>query len=133
MDALTAGADIAMMVTALTVVTALYVWGRNQWHGWQQQKTTIARRTWHGYIAMESVDTWYVRLAEDPDSPSGRVVLEVLNGKNGDPDPMLAHGMRQVIIRDGMLRACPETQVGCSWCDWLCRARRRLMMMIIDQ
>jgi hypothetical protein len=31
------------------------------------------------------------------------------------------------------LRACPETQVGCSWCDWLYRARRRLMMMIIDQ
>jgi hypothetical protein len=31
------------------------------------------------------------------------------------------------------LRACPETQVGCSWCDWLCRARRRLMMMTIDQ
>jgi len=31
------------------------------------------------------------------------------------------------------LRACPDTQVGCGWCDWLCRARRRLMMMIIDQ
>jgi hypothetical protein len=31
------------------------------------------------------------------------------------------------------LRACPDTQVGCSWCDWLYRARRRLMMMIIDQ
>jgi hypothetical protein len=31
------------------------------------------------------------------------------------------------------LRACPETQVGCSWCDWLRRERRRLMTMIIDQ
>ena len=110
MDALTAGADIATMVTALTVVTALYVWGRNQWHGWQQQKAAIARRTWHGYITLEGVDTWYVRLAEDPDSPSGRVVLEVLNGKNGDPDPMLAHGMRQVIIRDGMLSRSPTPE-----------------------
>jgi hypothetical protein len=31
------------------------------------------------------------------------------------------------------LRICPDTQVGCSWCDWLYLARRRLMMMIIDQ
>jgi putative transposase len=35
--------------------------------------------------------------------------------------------------RWGVVRACPDTQLGCSWCDWLCRARRRLMMMIIDQ
>jgi hypothetical protein len=36
-------------------------------------------------------------------------------------------------LADRYVRACPDTQVGCSWCDWLCRARRRLMMMIIDQ
>src|SRR2546421_4620787 len=26
------------------------------------------------------------------------------------------------------LRTCPDTQVGCSWCDWLYLARRRVMM-----
>lgn len=31
------------------------------------------------------------------------------------------------------LSACPETQVGCSWCDWLYLARRRVMMMVIAQ
>ena len=31
------------------------------------------------------------------------------------------------------LRTCPETQVGCSWCDWLYLARRRVMMMVIAQ
>ncbi len=31
------------------------------------------------------------------------------------------------------LRACPETQVGCSWCDWLYLARRRVMTMVIAQ
>jgi hypothetical protein len=31
------------------------------------------------------------------------------------------------------LRTCPDTQVGCSWCDWLYLARRRVMMMVIAQ
>jgi hypothetical protein len=43
---------------------------------------------------LEAVDTWYVRLSEQPDLPSGRVVLEVLRTKDGEPDSQLAqaHG-----------------------------------------
>ena len=42
---------------------------------------------------------------------------------------LLAAGAAAVVA----LRTCPETQVGCSWCDWLCLARRRVMMMVIAQ
>jgi len=107
MDALTAGADIGTMLTGLSAVTAAYVWTRNQLAGWRQQRAVTARRTWHGYIALEGVDTWYVRLAEEPDQPSGRVVLEVLDGQDGNPDAALAQGMRIVIDRDGMLSRSP--------------------------
>jgi hypothetical protein len=107
MDFMTAGADVATMLTGLSAVTAAYVWTRTQWLGWRQQKVAQGRRTWHGYIALEGVDTWYVRPVPDAAPLAGRVVLEVLSGQDGSPDEMLAQGMRIVAERDGMLSRSP--------------------------
>jgi hypothetical protein len=110
MDAMTAGADIGAMLTGLSAVTAAYVWTRSQWNGWRQQRLARNRRTWHGYVALEGVDTWYVRVAADADRQAGQVVLEVLNGEDGTPDEMLAQGMRIVTGRDGMLSRSPTPE-----------------------
>lgn len=56
---------------------------------------------------VEGIDTWYVRLAEEPPaSPTARVVLEVID-RDGTPNAMLSHKVRQVISRDGMLSRSP--------------------------
>ncbi len=57
--------------------------------GWRERQAVRAYRTWHGHIVRGSVDSWDVRLAEQPDGVSGRVVLDVL-GKDGTPDGNLA-------------------------------------------
>jgi hypothetical protein len=55
-------------------------------------------------------DTWYVRLIDEPETPTGRVVLEVLRSPDGDPDAQLAYGMRTVITRAGMLSRAPTPE-----------------------
>lgn len=110
MDVMTAGADIGTMLTGLSAVTAAYVWTRSQWSGWRQEKLARSRRTWHGYVAIEGVDTWYVRAVADADRQAGQVVLEVLDGQDGSPDEVLAQGMRIVADRDGMLSRSPTTE-----------------------
>jgi hypothetical protein len=61
---------------------------------------------WHGYIPVNGIDGWDVRLAEDPDSPTPRVVIEVLasNAENQ------AHNLRQVILRDGKISRAPTAE-----------------------
>ena len=44
---------------------------------------------------------WYVRVVEEPDTPTARVVLEVLDSLNGKPDPNLAHNVRQIAVGEG--------------------------------
>ncbi len=110
MDVMTAGADIGTMLTGLSAVTAAYVWTRSQWGGWRQEKLARSRRTWHGYVALEGVDTWYVRVAADGGRQAGQVVLEVLSGQDGSPDEMLAQGVRIVAERDGMLSRSPTPE-----------------------
>jgi len=106
MDALTAGADIGAMLTGLSVLTATIVWTRNQWEQIQQRRAETRLRNWHGYIMTNGIDTWYARLAEEPESPTARVVLEI-TGRDGTPDDMLAYNVRQVVLRDGMLSRSP--------------------------
>jgi hypothetical protein len=106
MDVLTAGADIATMVTALSVVTALYIWGRNQWRDWQQQREAIRTRNWDGYIMTTGISDWYVRLIDDPKSPMSVVAIEVTD-RLGGPDPAMAHNLRETIKADGMLCRVP--------------------------
>lgn len=109
MDWMTTGADIGTMVTGLSAVTAAYVWTRTQWRGWRQQKAATSLRNWHGYITVEGIDTWYVRLAKDPKQPTARVVLDVVD-REGNPDAALAHNVRQRIIGDGMLSRSPTPE-----------------------
>ncbi|MEU3767170.1 hypothetical protein AB0E55_19150 [Amycolatopsis keratiniphila] len=49
------------------------------------------------------MSSWYVRLANEPGTPAGRVVLEVLDASDGTPDANRAHSLRQQVAADGML------------------------------
>jgi hypothetical protein len=110
MDGWTIGADVGAMLTGLSVLTATIVWTRTQVRDWRVQRAAKSLRNWHGFIMVEGVDTWYVRLAEDPAAPTGQVVLEVLDGDGGQPDGMLAHSMRQRIAGDNMLSRSPTPE-----------------------
>jgi hypothetical protein len=106
MDWMTGGADVATMATGVSAVTAAATWTAGRWRAWRREKAAIAERNWHGYIPVNGIDGWDVRLAEDPDSPTPRVVIEVLasNAENQ------AHNMRQVILRDGKLSRAPTAE-----------------------
>jgi hypothetical protein len=110
MDLLTDGADIATMLTGISAVTAAFVWTRGQLRDWRQRRAAIQRRNWGGYIDVGGINTWYVRLAEDPGEPTGRVALDVLRTINGEPDAQLAHGMRLIIEQQGMLSRSPTPE-----------------------
>jgi hypothetical protein len=107
MDGWTIGADVAAMITSLSVLTATITWVSGRRRAWRQERAQTTLRNWHGYIMLEAVDTWYVRLADDPQTPTGQVVLEVLTSRDGEPDAGLAHSMRVNIERDGMLSRAP--------------------------
>ena len=106
MDALTDGSAIATIATGVSAVTAAYVWTRGQVRSWRQEKTATKLRNWHGYIATNNIDTWLVRLADDPENPTAQVVLEVIDS-SGNADIKLAGAMRQRILNDGRLSRSP--------------------------
>lgn len=108
-DLWTIGADIGQMVTGLSVVTATYVWTRGRLSDRRERKAAIRQRTWGGYIDQSGINTWLVQLAEEPDRPTGRVVLDVVDGK-GEPSVNGAHSLRQRIIGEGMLGRVPTTE-----------------------
>jgi hypothetical protein len=103
------GADIATMATGASALTAAFVWVRGQWQQQTARRAAIRNRNWHAYVMPEGINDWFVRLAEEPDSPTARVVLEVVNG-SGDPDDMMAHNMRQIITGDGRLARAPTEE-----------------------
>ena len=110
MDALTVGADIGTMLTGISALTAAITWTAGRWRERQERLAAIRRRNWHGFIAIEGVDTWYVRLAEDdPGNPSPRVVVEVVD-PGGEPAPAVAAGLRQRVAGDGMLSRSPTSE-----------------------
>jgi hypothetical protein len=94
MDGWTIAADLGTALTGLSVLTATIVWIRTQWRDRRERQAQISLRNWHGYITLEGVDTWYMRLADEPKTPTGEVVLEVLSRPDGDPDPQLAQSVR---------------------------------------
>ena len=106
MDALTAGADIATMATGLAAVTAAYVWIMGRIRDRREHKAAVAERNWRGYINPGGINGWDVRLAEDPGSPTPRVVLEVL-GNNAEN---WADNLRQTVLRDGKLSRSPTVE-----------------------
>lgn len=109
MDGWTIGADIAAMLTSLSVVTATVTWVGGRWRGWRQERAAIALRNWHGYILPGTINEWNVRLVERPETVSAKVVLEVL-GSDGQPDGSRATSMLTVIDRDGMLSRAPTPE-----------------------
>jgi hypothetical protein len=109
MDGWTIGADVGAMLTGLSVLTATIVWTRTQWRDRQQRKAATAYRNWHGYIEPGGIDSWYVRLAEDPPDVTARVVIEVLN-RDGEPDGARAHDLRESVKGDGMLARVPTPE-----------------------
>jgi hypothetical protein len=109
MDGWTIGADVGGMLTGLSVLTATIVWTRAQWRDRQQRKAATAHRNWHGYVMPEGINDWYVRLAEDPRHLTATVVLDVVD-RNGEPDPGMAHSLREIVKGDGMLARVPTPE-----------------------
>src|SRR6266516_2369799 len=91
MDPLTAGADVGAMLTGLSAVTAAYVWTRRQVRERRERRAARSARNWHGYIEPGGINSWDVRIAEDPAEPTARVVLDVADS-DGNPRP--CNGLR---------------------------------------
>jgi len=109
MDVLVDGSAIATIATGLSAVTAAYVWTRGQVRGWRQEKEVAKLKDWHGFIATGNIDTWCVRLVEEPTIPSAQVVLEVTD-KSGNADETQAQRLRQHILEDGQLSRSPTLE-----------------------
>src|SRR6266516_1215534 len=60
------GADVGEMLTGRSAVTAAYVWTQGTVHAWNDQNKATRARNWHGYIAPGGINSWNVRLAEEP-------------------------------------------------------------------
>lgn len=109
MDPFTIGADIAAMIVGVPVVTAGILWLMRGRAARKRRKGAIELRNWHGYIHPGGISDWYVRLAEDPQYVSSRVVLEVID-RDGEPNGGRAHDLRETIKRDGMVARVPTPE-----------------------
>lgn len=109
MNWMTAGADLGQMLTGVAAVGAFGLWLWKQAGDWCEQRNAKKLRDWHGYIETTGINSWHVRLAEDPESPTSRVVLDVVKD-NGEPDGNWAQNLRQRIQGDGMLARVPTEE-----------------------
>jgi hypothetical protein len=109
MDPFTIGADIGAMIVGVPVVAAGMVWLTRQRDARKQRKALTELRNWHGYIHPNGISDWYVRLEEDPQTVTSRVVLEVVD-RNGEPNGARAHDLRETIKRDGMVARVPTPE-----------------------
>src|SRR5260370_39119068 len=100
------GADFAAMATGLSALSAAYVWIRKQREERRERRAAIRNRNWHAYVMPEGINDWFIRVVEQPKTLTARVVLEVVD-REGDPDPAMAHSMRQVAEADGRLARAP--------------------------
>jgi hypothetical protein len=100
------GADIGAMLTGVSALTAAITWSTGQWRQRRERKAQTRLRNWHGYIETNGIDTWYVRLAAGDTGNGASVTVEVID-RDGAPNEMLAHNVRQRIIGDGMLSRSP--------------------------
>jgi hypothetical protein len=103
------GANYATMLGSLSVITAVAVWVRKQWLGFQRERNEKRLRNWHGSIDVGAINTWFVRLAEEPTEPTAMVILEVVDS-DGEPFVSGAYNLRQVISSDGRLSRSPTTE-----------------------
>jgi hypothetical protein len=103
---MTYGADVGTMLAGVGIFGGAGTWIRKQNRERREARDARQHRTWHGYIPVEGLDTWDVRVIE-PDTPSASVALEVLNGPDGEPSINLAYNMRIVAAREGKLSRPP--------------------------
>jgi hypothetical protein len=109
MNLFTIGADIGAMIVGVPVVAAGLVWLMRRRDARKQRKAAYELRNWHGYIHPSGISDWYVRLAEDPQYVTPKVVLEVID-RNGEPDGARAHDLRETIKGDGMVARVPTPE-----------------------
>jgi hypothetical protein len=105
---MTYGADIGTMLAGIGILGGVVAWVRNQQRDRRDARDARRHRTWHGYIPVEGLDTWDVRVIE-PEGPSAIVALEVLDGSDGEPSVNLAYNMRTVADREGKVSRPPTT------------------------
>lgn len=98
---------IATTLGGLSVVAGVIVWISNQFRARRERRDARRHRDWHGYVDVGRLSSWYVRLADAPGEPSGRIVLDVLASPDGAPDVNRAHSLRLQIAADGMLARVP--------------------------
>lgn len=95
------------MVTGVSALTAAVTWTAGRVRAWRAEKAETARRNWHGYLMPDMINEWYVRLADDDQAATGRVVLEVLDRPGGTPDAGMAYTLRLHASQDGQLARVP--------------------------
>jgi len=103
-------ADAATDAAGQTVLLALAVWVWNQHRARRGEKERTTLRDWEGYVTVGGVTAWRVRVAERPDEPSARVMLEVLDDDGTEPDPNKTHTLRQQLEADRMLAKVPSPE-----------------------
>jgi hypothetical protein len=103
------GADLATMATGLSALIAAFVWVKKQREEQQARRAAVWSRNWHGYLMPEGINDWFVRVIEDLQTITARVVLEVVD-RDGDPDTAMAHSVRQVAEGDGRLARAPREE-----------------------
>ncbi len=103
------GAAIGTMLVALPVVFTGMRWVRDLISSWRGRKAQTQRRTWHGYIDLHGIDTWYVEPEDAPNEPSAKVVLTVVD-RHGNPSETMAQALRQTAGRDRMLCRTPNSE-----------------------
>jgi hypothetical protein len=100
------GADVGTMLAGVAILGGVGAWVRQQQRDRRDAKEVRRHRTWYGYIPVEGLDTWDVRVIE-PEGPSTIVTLEVLNGPDGEPSVNITYNMRIVAERDGKVSRSP--------------------------
>jgi hypothetical protein len=106
---MTYGADVGTMLAGVGIFGGAGTWIRKQQRERRDARDARQHRTWHGYIPVEGLDTWDVRVIASEEA-AALVTLEVLSGPEGEPSINLAYNMRTVADRDGKLSRSPTTE-----------------------
>ena len=110
MTALGTVADIAIIIAAVPTFFGGFLWARLQLSKIHDRRTAREVRNWNGYIDRTGVNSWCVKVIEDPDHKwTERVLLDVVD-MDGTPNPSMAHALRLFANSDGMLCKYPSEE-----------------------
>ena len=104
------GADIGAMITGLSALTAVATWFIGRSREWRQDRAQRRLRNYHAYLAPDRHSEWWVRVVDDPQTPTATVVLEVLDSDGGQPSPQLAYSLRTIVDKDRTLCQAPTPE-----------------------